>query len=331
MKPITNEIYLKWYKDMSFWRKFEEKCRSLYLKQKISGFLHLYSGQEAIPAGITYVMDLKKDNMITGYRCHILALAMGIDPKKVMAELFGKKTGTSCGLGGSMHIFSKKYRFYGGYGIVGGQIPLGAGIAFADKYFNRESVTVTFMGDGAIWQGALHETFNMSMLLKLPVVYICENNKYAMGTSFQKSSCIKKIFQLGLAYNMPSKEVDGSSPFQIAQEVDQAIKRAKNGKGPTFLEILTYRYRGHSMSDPESYRTRDEVIAHKKKDPILKIKNKILERKILNKKLLKALDLELIKKIDECVVFAENSDYPPQKTMYNVVYSQKKYPFLKEK
>ncbi|MGX6961027.1 MAG: pyruvate dehydrogenase (acetyl-transferring) E1 component subunit alpha [Candidatus Karelsulcia muelleri] len=329
MKQITNETYLKWYKDMYFWRKFEERCRSLYFKQKISGFLHLYSGQEAIPAGITYVMDLKKDNMITGYRCHILALAMGIDPKHVMAELYGKKTGTSCGLGGSMHIFSKKYRFYGGYGIVGGQIPLGAGIAFADKYFNREAVTVTFLGDGAIWQGALHETFNMSMLLKLPVVYICENNKYAMGTSVKTSSCIQNLFKIGLSYDMPSKSVDGNSPLKIAKEVDKAIKRAKKGKGPSFLEILTYRFRGHSMSDPESYRTREEVIEHKKYDPILKIKNKILEKQIITKKLLKSLDLELIKKIDECVVFAESSESPQKHTMYNVVYSQNKYPFLK--
>ncbi|MGX7592769.1 pyruvate dehydrogenase (acetyl-transferring) E1 component subunit alpha [Candidatus Karelsulcia muelleri] len=329
MEPISNETYLKWYKDMSFWRKFEERCRSLYFKQKISGFLHLYSGQEAIPAGITYVMDLKKDNMITGYRCHILALAMGIDPKKVMAELYGKQTGTSCGLGGSMHIFSKKYRFYGGYGIVGGQIPLGAGIAFADKYFNREAVTVTFMGDGAIWQGALHETFNMSMLLKLPVVYICENNKYAMGTSVKTSSCLNKIVKLGSSYDMPSKSVDGNSPLQIAQEVYKAIQRAKKGQGPSFVEILTYRFRGHSMSDPESYRTRDEVIEHKQDDPILKLKKHILANKLITHKLLKALDLELINKIDECVVFAESSESPHPNTMYNVVYSQNKYPFLK--
>ncbi|WDE42269.1 pyruvate dehydrogenase (acetyl-transferring) E1 component subunit alpha [Candidatus Karelsulcia muelleri] len=329
MKKITNATYLKWYKDMSFWRNFEERCRSLYLKQKISGFLHLYSGQEAIPSGITYVMNLKTDNMITGYRCHILALAMGIDPKKVMAELYGKKTGTSSGLGGSMHIFSKRYRFYGGYGIVGGQIPLGAGIAFADKYFNREAVTVTFLGDGAIWQGALHETFNMSMLLKLPVVYICENNTYAMGTSVTTISCIKNIFKIGCSYDMPAKSLDGTSPLKIAKEVEKAIKRAKNGKGPSFLEILTYRFRGHSMSDPESYRTREEVIEHKRYDPILKIKNKILEQQLLNKKFLTALDLELIKKIDECVVFAEISESPHKNTMYNVVYSQKKYPFLK--
>ncbi|MGX7593049.1 pyruvate dehydrogenase (acetyl-transferring) E1 component subunit alpha [Candidatus Karelsulcia muelleri] len=329
MKQITNETYLKWYKDMSFWRKFEERCRSLYLKQKISGFLHLYSGQEAIPAGITYVMNLKTDNMITGYRCHILGLAMGIDPKHVMAELYGKKTGTSGGLGGSMHIFSKRYRFYGGYGIVGGQIPLGAGIAFADKYFSRPAVTVTVMGDGAIWQGALHETFNMSMLMKLPVVYICENNKYAMGTSIQTSSCIQNIFKIGFSYDMPAKSLDGTSPVQIAKEVDQALSRAKQGKGPSFLEILTYRFRGHSMSDPESYRTREEVIEQKRYDPILKIKNKILEQQLLTNNLVQGLDLELIKKIDECVVFAESSESPHKKSMYKVVYYQKKYPFLK--
>ncbi|WP_375323076.1 pyruvate dehydrogenase (acetyl-transferring) E1 component subunit alpha [Candidatus Karelsulcia muelleri] len=323
MKKINNDIYLKWFKDMSFWRKFEDKCRSLYLKQKIRGFLHLYNGQEAIPAGIVHAMDLNKDKMITAYRCHILPLAMGVDPKNIMAELFGKNTGTSYGMGGSMHIFSKKYRFYGGHGIVGGQIPLGAGIAFADKYFSRDAVTLTIMGDGAVNQGSLHETFNMAMIWKLPVVFICENNKYAMGTSVKRSSNIKEIYKIGFSYKMPSFCVDGMNPIKIYEHAYNAISRARNGNGPTFLDIRTYRYRGHSMSDSESYRSKKEVNEYKNRDPILLIKKYILEKKLVTEKKLNSFKDEINKKIDECVQFAELSNYTNVKKMYSVVYNKK--------
>lgn len=297
MKTINNDIYLKWYKDMSFWRKFEDKCRSLYLKQKIRGFLHLYNGQEAIPAGLVHAMDLKKDKMITAYRCHILPIAMGVNPKNIMAELFGKNTGTSCGMGGSMHIFSKKYRFYGGHGIVGGQIPLGAGIAFADKYFSRDAVTITIMGDGAVNQGSLHETFNMAMIWKLPVVFICENNRYAMGTSVKRSSNIKDIYKIGFSYKMPSFCVDGMDPLKIYEHAYNAISRARNGNGPTFLDILTYRYRGHSMTDAETYRSKKEVNESKNRDPILLIKKFILKNKIVTEKVLNSFQDEINKKL----------------------------------
>lgn len=331
MKTINNDIYLKWYKDMSFWRKFEDKCRSLYLKQKIRGFLHLYNGQEAIPAGIVHAMDLKKDKMITAYRCHILAISMGVNPKKIMAELFGKNTGTSCGMGGSMHIFSKKYRFFGGHGIVGGQIPLGAGIAFADKYFSRDAVTITIMGDGAVNQGSLHETFNMAMIWKLPVVFICENNRYAMGTSVKRSSNIKDLYKIGFSYKMPSFCVDGMDPLKIYEHAYNAISRARNGNGPTFLDIITYRYRGHSMSDAETYRSKKEVNESKNRDPILLIKKLILKNQIVTEKVLNSFQDEINKKINECVKFAELSDYTNLEKLYSVVYNQKDYPFLEKK
>ncbi|WP_375323138.1 pyruvate dehydrogenase (acetyl-transferring) E1 component subunit alpha [Candidatus Karelsulcia muelleri] len=331
MKKINNDIYLKWYKDMSFWRKFEDKCRSLYLKQKIRGFLHLYNGQEAIPAGLVHAMDLKKDKMITAYRCHIFPIAMGVNPKNIMAELFGKNTGTSCGMGGSMHIFSKKYRFYGGHGIVGGQIPLGAGIAFADKYFYRDGVTITIMGDGAVNQGSLHETFNMAMIWKLPVVFICENNRYAMGTSVKRSSNIKDIYKIGFSYKMPSFCVDGMDPLKIYEHAYNAISRARNGNGPTFLDILTYRYRGHSMSDAETYRSKKEVNESKNRDPILLIKQYILKTKIVTEKVLNSFQDEINKKINECVKFAELSYSANVEKLYSVVYNQKDYPFLEKK
>ncbi len=328
---MNNDIYLKWYKDMSFWRKFEDKCRSLYLKQKIRGFLHLYNGQEAIPAGLVHAMDLKKDKMITAYRCHILPIAMGVNPKNIIAELFGKNTGTSCGMGGSMHIFSKKYRFYGGHGIVGGQIPLGAGIAFADKYFDRDGVTITIMGDGAVNQGSLHETFNMAMIWKLPVVFICENNRYAMGTSVKRSSNIKDIYKIGFSYKMPSFCVDGMDPLKIYEHAYNAISRARNGNGPTFLDILTYRYRGHSMSDAETYRSKKEVNESKNRDPILLIKQYILKTKIVTEKVLNSFQDEINKKINECVKFAELSYSANVEKLYSVVYNQKDYPFLEKK
>ncbi|WP_185869544.1 pyruvate dehydrogenase (acetyl-transferring) E1 component subunit alpha [Blattabacterium cuenoti] len=331
MKKITTETYIKWFKDMSFWRKFEDKCRSLYLKQKIRGFLHLYNGQEAVPAGLTHAMDMSKDKMITAYRCHILPISMGVSPKKIMAELLGKKTGTSHGLGGSMHIFSKKHRFYGGHGIVGGQIPLGAGIAFADKYFGKKAVTIAIMGDGAVRQGSMHETFNMAMIWKLPVVFVCENNKYAMGTSVERSTNMEDIYKIGISYGMPSYPVDGMDPEKIAKIAYIAIDRARKGYGATFLDIKTYRYRGHSMSDSELYRSKEEIHLYKKKDPILKLKNFILQKKWDTIENLIEIENEVKKQVELCVEFAEKSDTPSLDDMYNVVYSEPDYPFLDRK
>lgn len=328
MKEFSKEVYLQWYADMTMWRRFEDKCRSLYLKQKIRGFLHLYNGQEAIPAGFVHAMDMTKDAMITAYRCHVHPMAMGVDPKRIMAELCGKATGTSQGLGGSMHIFSKEHRFYGGHGIVGGQIPLGAGIAFADKYFERGGVTICYFGDGAVRQGSLHETFNMAMNWKLPVVFVVENNQYAMGTSVKRTANHEDIYKLGLGYEMPCMPVDAMDPEKVAEVAYEAIERARRGEGPTFIEARTYRFRGHSMSDAEPYRTKEEVAIKKEEDPIVLVKNKILKNKWASEEELEAMEEKAKAFVEECEAFAENSPYPSTEKVYEYVYSEPNYPFL---
>ncbi len=331
MKKITKATYLKWYEDMLFWRKFEDKLAQVYIQQKVRGFLHLYNGQEAILAGALHVMDLSKDKMITAYRNHVQPIGMGVDPRRVMAELYGKKTGTSQGMGGSMHIFSKEHRFYGGHGIVGGQIPLGAGLAFADKYFKRDAVTLTFLGDGAARQGSLHETFTMAVKWNLPVVFCVENNGYAMGTSVARTSKSTEIWKLGLGYDMPCGPVDAMNPEKVAEALDEAIKRARKGEGPTFLELKTYRYRGHSMSDAQQYRTKDEVAEYQKIDPITQVKDIIKKNKYATDKEIKEIDKKVKDLVSECEKFAEESDFPEIQTMYDVVYEQKDYPFLPHK
>jgi pyruvate dehydrogenase E1 component alpha subunit len=276
-------------------------------------------------------MDLSKDKMITAYRNHVQPIGMGVDPKKVMAELYGKKTGTSQGLGGSMHIFSKEHRFFGGHGIVGGQIPLGAGIAFGDKYHGSDAVTLCCFGDGAARQGSLHEAFNLAMLWKLPVIFICENNGYAMGTSVERTANHTDIWKLGLGYEMPCGPVDAMSPEKVAEALSPAIERARNGEGPTFLEMKTYRYRGHSMSDAQHYRTKDEVAEYKKIDPITQVKDLILKKKYSTQVELSKIDDKVKNRVKECEKFAEESDYPDTSLMYDVVYEQDDYPFLTHK
>ncbi len=331
MKKITKKTYLDWYEGMYFWRKFEDKLAQVYIKQKVRGFLHLYNGQEAVLAGAMHAMDPDKDRVITAYRNHVQPIAMGVDPRKVMAELYGKATGTSNGLGGSMHIFSKEHRFYGGHGIVGGQIPLGAGLAFADKYFKRDSVTLTFMGDGAMRQGSLHETLNLAMLWNLPVVFCVENNGYAMGTSVERTANHTEIWKMGLAYDMPCKAIDGMKPEVVAEELDEAIKRARSGGGPTFLEIRTYRYRGHSMSDAQHYRTKEEVSEKQKEDPITYVRDIIKKKKYASEKELEAIDQRVKDLVSECEKFADESPYPEKNVMYDAVYEQEDYPFLPHK
>ena len=331
MRPITKEIYLNWYEEMLFWRKFEDKLASVYIQQKVRGFLHLYNGQEAILAGALHVMDLEKDRMIPAYRNHVMPIGMGVDPKKVMAELYGKSTGTSNGLGGSMHIFSKEHRFHGGHGIVGGQIPLGAGMAFGDKYFNRGAVTLCFMGDGAVRQGSFHETLNLAMLWDLPVVFIVENNGYAMGTSVKRTSNHTEIWKLGLGYEMPCGPVDGMNPVKVAEALDEAISRARSGKGPSLLEMKTYRYRGHSMSDAQKYRTKEEVEEYRKIDPISQVKDILLQNSYASEDEISVIDARVKEKVLECQKFAEESPFPEISVMYDAVYEQKDYPFLKHK
>ncbi|QQU03865.1 pyruvate dehydrogenase (acetyl-transferring) E1 component subunit alpha [Myroides odoratus] len=328
MKEITKEVYLKWYEDMLFWRKFEDKLAALYIQQKVRGFLHLYNGQEAVLAGALHAMDLSKDKMITAYRNHVQPIGLGVDPRRIMAELLGKGTGTSQGLGGSMHIFSKEHNFYGGHGIVGGQIPLGAGLAFADKYFDRKAVTMCYFGDGAARQGSLHETFNMAMNWKLPVVFIIENNGYAMGTSVERTANHSEIWKLGLGYEMPSGPVDGMNPVKVAEAMYEAIERARRGDGPTLLEMKTYRYRGHSMSDAQNYRSKEEVEEYKKIDPITQVLDVIKANGYATESEIEAMDQRVKDLVVECEKFAEESPFPELNVMYDVVYEQENYPFL---
>ena len=327
---FSKETYLKWYKDMLLWRKFEDKAAALYIQQKIRGFLHLYNGQEAVLAGSAFAME-ENDRMITAYRNHVQPIALGVDPRKIMAELCGKTGGTSEGNGGSMHMFSKEHNFFGGHGIVGGQIPLGAGLAFADKYLETGAVTLCYMGDGAVRQGSFHETMNLAMLWNLPVVFVVENNGYAMGTSVERTANHTDIYKLGLGYDMPCEPCDGMDPVAVAKTMDKAIKLARSGKGPSFIEMKTYRYRGHSMSDAQHYRTKEEVEEYRKIDPITQVKEVILSKKYASTKELEIIDASVKERVKECEDFAENSSYPDPNLMYNAVYEQNDYPFIKHK
>lgn len=308
-------------------RKFEEKAGQLYGQQKIRGFCHLYIGQEAVVAG-TVSATRPTDTFITSYRDHAHALAKGVSANACMAELYGKITGCSKGKGGSMHFFSKEHGMMGGHGIVGGQIPLGAGIAFAEKYLGTDNVNICFMGDGAVRQGALNETFNMAMLWKLPVVFICENNGYAMGTSVQRTTNMIDIFKIGLGFDMPCAPVDGMDPVAVHNAVDEAVQRARAGEGPTFLEIRTYRYKGHSMSDPAKYRTKEELEEYKGKDPLITTKAAILENKYADEAWFAEVEAEVKRVIDESVKFAEESPYPTVDELYKDIYVQEDYPFV---
>lgn len=325
--PITKETYLTWYKSMLLMRKFEEKTGQLYGQQKIRGFCHLYIGQEAVVAGAMSVLR-PEDSMITAYRDHAHAIAKGMSPNQAMAEMYGKVTGCSKGKGGSMHFFSKEHNFHGGHGIVGGQIPLGAGIAFAEKYNGTDNVCVCYMGDGAVRQGALNEAFNMAMLWKLPVIFVCENNGYAMGTSVARTTNQMDIYKMGLAYDMPSKPVDGMDVIAVHNAMDEAVQRARKGDGPTFLEIRTYRYKGHSMSDPAKYRTKDELEKYKGLDPLITTKAAIMKKKYANTKWFEEVEADVKKQVDEAVKFAEESPYPDVDELYKDIYAQEDYPYI---
>jgi pyruvate dehydrogenase E1 component alpha subunit len=326
---FTKETYLQWYESMLLMRRFEEKAAQLYGQQKIKGFCHLYIGQEAIVAG-TISATRKDDRHITAYRDHAHAIALGIPAREVLAELYGKVTGCSKGKGGSMHMFSKEHNFFGGHGIVGGQIPLGAGIAMADQYRGGDQVTIASFGDGAARQGALHETFNMAMLWKLPVIFICENNGYAMGTSVERTTNAPDMSIIGKGYDMPSFVVDGMHPETVHEAIAVAVERARKGEGPTYLDIRTYRYRGHSMSDPAKYRTKEEVEEYKKKDPIEVVKSAILKQKFADEKWFDEIEAKIEAEVLEAVDFSENSPFPEASALYEDVYSEPNYPFITE-
>ncbi len=325
--PITKETYLEWYRSMLLMRKFEEKTGQLYGQQKIRGFCHLYIGQEAVMAGTMSVIKAE-DSVITAYRDHAHALAKGVSADACMAEMFGKITGCSKGKGGSMHFFSKEHKMMGGHGIVGGQIPLGAGIAFAEKYLGNTNVNVCYMGDGAVRQGAFNETLNMAMTWKLPVIFVCENNGYAMGTSVARTTNMMDIYKMGHGFDMPSAAVDGMDVVAVHNAMDEAVQRARAGEGPTFLEIRTYRYKGHSMSDPAKYRTKEELEEFKGRDPLLSTKAAIVENKYADDAWFAEVDAEIKKIVEDSVKFAEESPYPDASEIYKDVYVQEDYPFI---
>jgi pyruvate dehydrogenase E1 component alpha subunit len=272
----------------------------------------------------------KGDKMITAYRNHVQPIGLGVDPRRVMAELMGRKDGTSRGKGGSMHIFSKEHNFFGGHGIVGGQIPLGAGLAFADNYLGKKHVTCCYMGDGAVRQGSFHETMNMAMLWNIPVVFIVENNGYAMGTSVARTANHTDIYKLGLGYEMPCKPVEAMDPVEVYNAMQEAIDRARSGGGPTFLEMRTYRYKGHSMSDAQKYRTKDEVAEYQKVDPISQVLEVIKEKKYASDKEIEKINQKVKDLVAECVEFGNNSPFPDSEELWQGIYSQEDYPFIKE-
>ncbi len=325
--PIYEEAQImKWYEEMLLMRKFEERASQLYMQQKFRGFCHLYIGQEAIAAGLEAAIR-PDDYVITAYRDHGPALARGVSANACMAELFGKATGCSKGKGGSMHFFSEEHNFLGGHGIVGGQIPLGTGIGFAIQYKGEDKICVCMMGDGAVRQGALHESFNLAMLWKLPVLYIIENNNYAMGTSVERTSNVTELYTLGESYDMPSKPVNGMNVFEVYEDTKKAVEFVRGGNGPMLIEMKTYRYKGHSMSDPAKYRTREELNKYKGKDPLANIKLYIDEHDMASKEKLEEIDIRVKNIVEESVKFAEESPYPDTSALYEDVYVGE-YPFI---
>lgn len=325
----SKDRYLFWFENMLLIRRFEEKAGQLYGQQKIKGFCHLYIGQEACASGAVSAA-IPGDKWITAYRDHGIPLALGSDPKACMAELFAKATGISKGKGGSMHFFDKSVGMLGGHGIVGGQVPLGAGIAFAEKYKNTGNVCFCYMGDGAVRQGAFHEALNMAMLWKLPVIFIIENNGYAMGTSVERTSNVTELFKLGLAYDMPSEPVNGMSPEAVHDAIERAGTRARNNEGPTLLEFRTYRYKGHSMSDPAKYRTKEELEEYKNQDPIEHVRDELLKNKFASEEELENIESKIKQIVTECVEFAETSPYPSVDEVYKDVYVDNNYPYIIE-
>jgi pyruvate dehydrogenase E1 component alpha subunit len=325
----SKETYMYWYESMYLQRKFEEKAGQLYGQQKIRGFCHLYIGQEACSSGAVSALT-KDDKWITAYRDHGHPLALGTDPNRIMAELFGKVTGTTKGKGGSMHIFDREVNFIGGHGIVGAQIPLGAGIAFAEKYKGTQNLCMCYFGDGAVRQGALHEAFNMAMTWKLPVIFVVENNGYAMGTSVERTSNVRELYTIGEAYDMPAEPVDAMDVEMVHEAVKRAADRARAGEGPTFLEFKTYRYRGHSMSDPQKYRTKEEVEQWKMRDPLEMVRHRILTNGIATEADLDVIDSKVKEVVEASVKYAEESPYPEPEAAFEDVYMDAEYPFLRE-
>jgi len=318
-KPVSKELALKLYRDMLLIRRFEEKAGQLYGMGLIGGFCHLYIGQEAVVIGMQSCIT-GDDAVLTSYRDHGHMIACGMDPKGIMAELTGRIGGFSRGKGGSMHMFSVEKNFYGGHGIVGAQVPIGTGIAFAHKYRGNKNLCLTYFGDGSVNQGQVYESFNMASLWKLPVIYIIENNEYAMGTSVKRSHSTTELYRRGEAFGIPGKQVDGMDVLAVREAGLEAVKHVRDGHGPFLLEMKTYRYRGHSMSDPAKYRTKEEVEQYKDQhDPIEGMKAWLFAQKFASEDSLKEMEKEIKAIVNESAEFAQQSPEPPESDLWTDV------------
>lgn len=318
---LTQDQYLVAYEQMLMLRRFEEKCGQFYGMGLIAGFCHLYIGQEAIIVGVEMVKR-PGDSTITSYRDHAHIILAGTEPKYVLAELMGRATGCSKGKGGSMHMFDVPGKFFGGHGIVGAQVPIGTGLAFAEKYKKTGNISFTFMGDGAVNQGQVYEAFNMAALWKLPVIYIIENNEYSMGTSVKRSTAFTDLYKKGESFGIKGVRVNGMDLQEVYSAMSEAAEFVRSGQGPILLEIKTYRYRGHSMSDPAKYRSKEEVEEYKIRDPLTDIKNKILKDAYATEDGLKEIEKKIKVLINEASEFAENSPLPDEAELYTDVYTE---------
>lgn len=320
ISEFSKENLLSFFEEMLLIRRFEEKAGQLYGMGLIAGFCHLYIGQEAIATGMHFTMK-DGDKVITTYRDHGHMISVGSDPKKIMAELLGRKDGSSKGKGGSMHLFDLEKHFYGGHGIVGASVPIGAGLAFADKYLERNNVTYCYFGDGAAHQGQVYEAFNMAKLWNLPVLFIIENNHYAMGTSLNRSSSIDELYKRGIGFNIPGEKINGMDVFEVIKKGQKWVDYARAGNGPAILEMDTYRYRGHSMSDPATYRTKEELNNKKDQDPIILLKAHILNNKIAKEDEIKAIEAKIKEQVNDIVEFAKNSPEPDESELMTEIYN----------
>ncbi|MEA3455505.1 MAG: pyruvate dehydrogenase (acetyl-transferring) E1 component subunit alpha [Campylobacterota bacterium] len=321
MMELDVTLARKFYREMLLIRHFEEKCVELYSNEKIRGFLHLYIGEEAIAVGVMYALT-PEDNVLATYREHGQALARGVSAKRILAEMYGKMEGCSRGRGGSMHLFDAETRFYGGSAIVGGGLPLAVGMALADKMMKRDRVTVCFFGDGAVAEGEFHESLNLAALWQLPVLFVCENNRYGMGTALDISESETNIAQKAAAYKINSKQVDGMSVTDVAEAAEEAVAKIRAGKGPVFLECLTYRFRAHSLFDAELYREKSEVEEWKKKGPLVIFRKKLEAMNLWQEINLDEVEEEVATIINEAVEFAENGTLEPVADLEKFVYSQ---------
>lgn len=318
-KP-NKEQYIKAYEKMLLLRRFEEKCGQLYGMGEIGGFCHLYIGQEAVITGVDMIKQ-QGDSTITTYRDHAHVILAGTKPKYVLAELMGRSTGCSKGKGGSMHLFDINNKFYGGHGIVGASVPIGTGIAFAEKYLNTNNICYTFLGDGAVNQGQVYEAFNMAALWNLPALYIIENNEYSMGTSVERSTFIRDLYKKGESFGIKGFQLNGMKFEEVYDYAKQATEFVRENSTPMILEVKTYRYRGHSMSDPAKYRSKDEVEEYKARDPLLAIKEIILINNYANEEMLKEIERSVKEIVKEAVEFSENSPLPYEEELYTNIYA----------